>query len=121
MHDGITVALIVSSLAVAAWGGLTCALDRAPGRVHLVGGLLVEAVALAQLAAGIAALAGGDPADDKAVFFLYLLGVAALPPAAGFLARLEPSRWGSAVVAVGGLLLPVLVVRLQQIWEGTGG
>ena len=120
MHDGVTIAMVVSSLAVAAWGGLTCALDRPAGRSHLVGGIVVEIVALVQLVAGVVAMADGRP-DDKAVFFFYLLGCVLLPPAAGFLALLERTRWGSAVVAAGGLLLPVLVVRLHQIWEGTGG
>ncbi|KRV50498.1 hypothetical protein AQ490_15575 [Wenjunlia vitaminophila] len=119
MRDGISLTLIVLSLLVAGWGALTCALNRPAGRSHLVAGAAVEAVTLVQLAVGIAAVAGGDP-DAKAMFLLYLLGCALLPPAAGFLALVERTRWGSAVVAVAGLLLPVLVVRLQQIWDGAG-
>lgn len=121
MHDGVSLTLIVTSLVVAGWGGLTCALNRPAGRSHLVGGAVVEVVTVVQLAVGIAALADGDPAHDKAVFVGYLVGCVLLPPATAFLAMLERSRWGSAVVAVGGLLLPVLVVRLQQIMDGTGG
>ena len=120
MHQSVSVALIVSSLAVAAWSGLTCALGRTAGITHLIGGAVVELAALAQLVVGIAALVGGEP-DEKATFAGYLIGCVLLPPAAGFLALIERSRWGSAVVAVAGLILPVLVVRLQQVWEGTPG
>lgn len=119
MHDAVSVALIASSLAVAAWGALTCALNRMAGITHLVGGAVVELAALAQLVVGIAALAGGEP-EEALTFLGYLIGCVLLPPAAGLLALLERSRWGSAVVAVAGLILPVLVVRLQQVWEGTG-
>lgn len=119
MHDGVSIALIAASLTVAAWGGLACALDRLPGRPAVAGGAVVEILALVQLSVGIAALVDGRP-EEKATFAGYLVGCALLPPAAGFLALLERSRWGSAVVAVAGLVLPVLVIRLQQVWEGTG-
>jgi hypothetical protein len=36
--------------------------------------------------------------------------------AAGFWGLLERSRWGSAVVAVAGLVAAVLMVRLHEIW-----
>lgn len=120
MYDGVSIVLIASSLAVAAWGGLTCALDRTAGRTHLVGGVVVELAALVQLVVGVVALAGGEP-GEKLTFLGYLIGCVLLPPAAGLLALVERSRWGSAVVAAGGLILPVLVVRLQQVWEGTPG
>lgn len=119
MHDGVSIALIATGLVVAAWGGLTCALDRMAGRTHLAGGVAVEVLALAQLAVGIAALVDGRP-DEKLTFIGYLVGCVLLPPAGGLLALLERTRWGSAVVAVAGLIMPVLVVRLQQVWEGTG-
>ena len=33
----------------------------------------------------------------------------------------EPGRWGTGVVCVACLVIPVLVVRLQQVWDGAGG
>ena len=37
------------------------------------------------------------------------------------LARMEPTRWGSAIVCAVCLVTPVVVVRLQQTWEVLGG
>ena len=34
-----------------------------------------------------------------------------------YLARLEPTRWGSVILAAGGLVLAPLVLRLLQIWR----
>jgi hypothetical protein len=42
-------------------------------------------------------------------------------PTAAVLARMEPTRWGSLILGVAALVMPVLVLRLQQIASVTGG
>jgi hypothetical protein len=36
------------------------------------------------------------------------------------LAKMEPTRWGNLILGIGCLILPVLVLRLQQIASVTG-
>jgi hypothetical protein len=45
----------------------------------------------------------------------------AFAPTAFVLARMEPTRWGNLILGVACLVLPVLVLRLQQIASVTGG
>ena len=50
-----------------------------------------------------------------------IVGAGALgSPVALYLARLEPPRWGSLILGVACLVIPVLVLRLQQIASVTG-
>ena len=50
----------------------------------------------------------------------YLVTAVILEPAAIYLAKLEPTKWGSVILAAGGLVLGPLFLRLLQIW-GLGG
>ena len=47
---------------------------------------------------------------------LLLLPALLLPPAAWILARMEPTRYGSLIVGVAALIMPVLVLRMGQVW-----
>jgi hypothetical protein len=51
----------------------------------------------------------------------YLAGAVVAVPAAGFMSLVERTRWGSAIVVAGGLVLAVLEVRLMDIWGGGHG
>ena len=43
-------------------------------------------------------------------------------PVAGVLwSRNEPTRWAGTVLAVDALVVAVMVWRLLQLWEATGG
>jgi hypothetical protein len=42
-------------------------------------------------------------------------------PAAAFMSLAERTRWGSAIVAAGGLILAVLELRLNEIWGAGHG
>jgi hypothetical protein len=59
---------------------------------------------------------GGRPAGGLATLIGYLIATPVIPVAAGFWGLLERSRWGPAVIAVAGLVVAVLIVRLHQIW-----
>jgi len=120
--DGILATIaIVLSLAVAAWSLVTTVRDRAPDRTHLVGLALVELALLALTVAAAIALAGGDRPGEPGTFAGYLVTLVCLPPLAAVLARMEPTRWGAAIVTVVCLVVPVVVVRLQQTWQVAGG
>ncbi len=46
----------------------------------------------------------------------YLITTLALLPAGVIMARMEPTRWGSVILGGAALVVPVLVIRLQQVY-----
>jgi hypothetical protein len=116
MVDGLATAIIVTSLAAAVLSGLTALLDRPPGPMHLAGLVVVEAVLLAQLVVALAKVFTGDRPDALATFIGYLIAAVLIPPLAGLIGMTERTRWGSAIIAGAFLVVPVMVVRLQQVW-----
>ena len=118
MNDGLQIALSVLSLAVALLAVVYVVRDRAPDRV-LLGAVGVLGIGcLVQLVVGLVLLPGAEEDVHGVVFVLYLLGLAAIPPLAAWWARGEPSRAGSGVVVVAGLLVPFLLLRLDTLWGG---
>ncbi|MEJ8656069.1 MULTISPECIES: hypothetical protein [Streptomyces] len=119
MLDALTVALSAAALALAAWCGFAAYRDQPTKDWHFIGMAVVTVLALAQLATGIVQLARGEKPDEGSVIFVsYLIGAFAAVPAAGFLSLAERTRWGSATVAAGAVVLAVLEVRLYDIWGG---
>jgi hypothetical protein len=80
-------------------------------------GLLVTVVAVVAV---IGLFDGSRPAETS-TFAGYLITLVAFMPTAYVLARMEPTRWGTLILGIGCLVLPVLVLRLQQIASVTGG
>ncbi|MEV4542784.1 hypothetical protein GA0070609_0345 [Micromonospora echinaurantiaca] len=120
--DGIlSTAAIVLSLLVAAWALVATLRHRAPDRVQLIGLAVLEVALLALAVLALVALGGGDQPGEPGAFAGYLVTLVCLPPLAWVLARMEPTRWGSAIVCAVCLVTPVVVVRLQQTWEVLGG
>jgi hypothetical protein len=120
VNDTLGVIVTVVALAVAAWCLVAAIRNRPPDLSHLVGVALVEAAALVLTVAAVVAMIGGDRPTEVGTFVGYLFTFLALPPVAAVLARLEPTRWGSVILTVACLVMPVLVARLDQIWEATG-
>jgi len=108
---------IVLSLVLAAWSGVAALRNRPPDRTHLVGLAVVEAAVLALTVTTLVAIGGGSSPAEAGTFWGYLVTLLCLPPLAAVLARMEPTRWGSVIVLVICLVVPVLVVRLQQTWS----
>ncbi|GAA0476164.1 hypothetical protein ACFQ2B_26915 [Streptomyces stramineus] len=119
MIDALTLAVGVAALALAAWCGFAFSRDQPTKDWHFLAMAVVSVLALVQLVVGLVHLGGGDePAKGTTIFVAYLLGSAATVPAAGFMSLAERTRWGSATVAAGGVILAVLEVRLYDIWGG---
>jgi hypothetical protein len=115
----LRIATAVVGLALAAWAGYAAWRDRAPRRGHLIGTLVLEVFALALVITAVVRLSDGHH-HDLATFIGYAIAFVIIPPAGFALARLEPTRWGSVIIAVVGLVEAILVVRLQQVFTGVG-
>lgn len=112
--SGIVIAL---SLLVGVWALVAALRDRAPGRGHLIGLGVVEVALIVLLVAAAFAAAGGDRPASAVTFFGYVVTIVCLPPLGYVLAKLEPTRWGSVIILVVCLTVPVLVLRLHQTWQ----
>jgi hypothetical protein len=120
--DGIVATVpIVLSLLVAVWALVAAVRHRPPDRVQFVGLAVLEVALLVLSVLALVAVGGGDRPGEPGAFFGYLVTLVCLPPLAWVLARMEPTRWGSAIVCAVCLVAPVVVVRLQQTWEVLGG
>ncbi|MFJ5309034.1 hypothetical protein [Streptomyces sp. NPDC088350] len=117
MLDALTLTIGVAALLLAAWTGWAAYRDQSTKDWHFIGMAVVTLLATVQLVVGIVQLARGEKAEQgTAIFVAYLLGAFAAVPAAGFMSLAERTRWGSATVAAGGVVLAVLEVRLYDIW-----
>lgn len=115
MNGPLSVATIVASLALAAWCLLRAAVNRPPGRFDLGAMAALAVLVLALVATAVASLFGDDRPAEPATFAGYLITTVCVPPTGWWLARMEPTRWGSALIGGAAVLVPVLVLRLQQV------
>lgn len=119
MVDTLATVLIAGVLVLAALGLLMSALNRRVGGLLLAAVAVGEAGLLVQVVWAVVRLAGGSrPAGGLAVFIGYLAGSLVILPIAALWGQAERTRWGPAVVAAGFLVMAVLIVRMQQVWNG---
>lgn len=121
MIDALANAIIVTALLLAGWSLITTLRDRPAGMSHLVGVAVVVLALLAQEAIAIQRMIGGERPEQLATFIGYLVASLLVLPLGAWLGMLERTRWGSAILGCAFLVVPVLVVRLQQLWTGTSG
>jgi hypothetical protein len=116
VNGAVPTTIIVAGLALAAYALLMTALNRRMGIGLLAALGVLEILLLVLVGLIVAKLAGGGRPASLATLIGYLIAMPLVPLAAGFWGLLERSRWGSAVVAVAGLVAAVLMVRLHEIW-----
>jgi hypothetical protein len=121
VNGPLSVATIVAALALAVWLLVRCALNRAPSRFDLLATALLGLLVAVLVMVATVGLFGDDRPSDVVTFAGYLITTIAFAPVAIVLARMEPTRWGTLILGVACLVLPVLVLRLQQIASVTGG
>lgn len=115
MNGPLSVATIVAALVLAVWLLLRSALNKAPSRLDLIATAVLGVLVAVLVIVAIAGLFDGSRPRDIGTFSGYLLTTIAFAPVAVWLARMEPTRWGTLILGVACLVLPVLVLRLQQI------
>lgn len=116
MNGPLSTVTIVASLLVAGWALIATVRRRPPDWAQFIGLIALELIILALTVAALVAIAGGERPASTATFIGYLVTIVFLPPLGAVLARMEPTRWGSVIVMVVCLVVPVLVLRLQQTW-----
>ena len=120
VNGPLSVATIVAALLLAAWFLLRAALNRAPGRNDLIATAALGVLVAVLVLVAVFGLFDGSRPQETATFAGYLITTIAFAPVALYLARMEPTRWGNLILGVACLVLPVLVLRLQQIASVTG-
>jgi hypothetical protein len=116
VFEPLTWALVALALAAMIYAAVLAALDR---RINwtLLGALgVVEAVLLAQLVVGIVQLVSTDQNVSGVLFIGYLIGSLIVLPLGALWALAESSRWGAGALAVACLVIPVLELRMHEIW-----
>jgi hypothetical protein len=121
VNGPLSVATIAAALVLAAWFLLRSALNRAPTRFDLLATAGLGVLVAVLVVVAVAGLFDGERPAETSTFVGYLITTIAFAPAGFLLARMEPTRWGTLILGIACLVLPVLVLRLQQIASVTGG
>ena len=116
MFEPLTWALVALSLAATVFAIVLAARDKRINWTLL--GLLgvIEILLLAQLVVGIVQLAGTERHVSGPFFVGYLIGSLIVLPLGALWALAESSRWGAGALAVACLVIPILELRLHEVW-----
>ena len=124
MIDALATVLTFVALGAAAWSLVMILFNRAlqlgrPLTRVLLGVLaMLELGLLAQAVTGVGSMFSTSREFDQFAFVGYLIGPLLIVPMAAAWALTERSRWGPGVLVVGCLAVPVMIVRLHQVWSG---
>ncbi|GAA2818096.1 hypothetical protein [Kribbella solani] len=77
---------------------------------------VIEVALIAQLVIGIVQLSGAERDVSGPFFVGYLIGSLLVLPVGAFWALAESSRWGAGALAVACLVVPILELRLHEVW-----
>ena len=112
------VAIAVCAGLVALWSFADAARNRMPERPLLIALVVIEVLLVAQLVIGIVLLVRGGHRGSLATYLAYLIGcLVVLPVGAGW-ALAERSRSSTVVLGIACLAIPVMVLRLNEVWSG---
>jgi membrane-associated phospholipid phosphatase len=111
-------ATIIVSLVVAAWALVHLLIGRPMSRWLHASQLVIAAMFVVLAAGGIVQMLGTDRDFARIEFVGYLVISPIIPIGSWLWTRGDRTRIGSAIVMVVGLVMPVLVLRIQQVWAG---
>lgn len=114
---GLQIVLTAVAAVVAVWLVALIVLDRQPDD-WLYGALgLLELGLVAQLVIGLVRLGGDHAGVNVPAYVGYLVGSLVILPAAFLWSVGERTRAGIGVLLVAVLVVPVLFLRLHQLWS----
>ena len=120
MTGPFAVAIIVVALILGVWALVLAAMNKLPNVPLLVGAALLELMLLIFVIGGIVQMIQTDHSFSKLEFLAYLLGCLVIPPLGIAWSWGEKSRSGMVVIAIAFLIMPIMIVRVQQVWAGVG-
>ncbi|MBK1784910.1 hypothetical protein [Prauserella cavernicola] len=118
MITGYSVAVALCSLAVAAWAFVSAARNREPGKPLLIGLVALEALLLVQVVIAVVLLIGGDRPGSMVTFIAYLVGSLLILPLGAAWALAERTRSSTVILGITCVTVPVLILRLSEVWGG---
>ncbi|MEY7971644.1 hypothetical protein AB8O38_06530 [Saccharomonospora xinjiangensis] len=118
MISAFAVVIAVCALAVAGWSFVLVAANRPPTRPLLYGLAGVEVLLLVQVVIAVVLLFSGQRPGSMITFLAYLVGVLLVLPLGVVWALAERTRSSTAVLGVACVTVPVLILRMYQVWEG---
>lgn len=111
---------ILVSLAVALWALVHIIINRPMSRGLHASQLVIAVLFVVLAVGGIAQMISTQPNIPRAEFVGYLLLSPIIPIGSWWWTRGDDTRIGSAIVFVVGLVMPILVIRIQQVWANVG-
>ena len=109
---------IAASLVMAAWALVHLIIGRPLSRALHASQLVLVGLFVILAIGGIVQMLGSDREFARLEFVGYLLLNPLIPLGSWWWTRGDTTRIGSAIVVFVGLVMPVLVVRIQQVWAG---
>jgi hypothetical protein len=121
MGGFLLAAAVICGLSAVLCAG-AAALRQPPNDITILSVAAVELFLLVYAVAAGIRQAGGEPVLGEAwEFWGYLLTALIVPVGAFWWAILERSRWSNLVLAAVGPTVFVMLVRMEQIWDGVAG
>lgn len=118
MTGAFATATIVVGLVIAVWALVHLVIGRPMSRALHASQLALAAMFVVLAIGGIWQMTGTDRDFARIEFVGYLVLSPLIPIGSWWWTRGDGTRIGSAIVMVVGLVMPVLVLRIQQVWAG---
>jgi hypothetical protein len=113
----LQIVLGAGAVAVAIWLVVLIVLDRLPGDPVLYALLVLEAGLAVQLVIGLVRVFGDHGGLNVAAYVGYLVGALLVLPIGFLWSAGERTRSGTGVLLVAVVTLPVLFLRLHDLWS----
>ena len=112
-------ALISVYLILAIWAGVHIVINKPVTRVFTAVAGLAVLMQLIFLIGGITQMSQTAQEFSRPEFVGYLVGSLSIPPAAMWWTRKDTQRTGAGVLCLVFLIMPILIIRIQQVWAGS--
>ncbi|GAA1242341.1 hypothetical protein GCM10009676_29620 [Prauserella halophila] len=118
MITGYAIAVSACAAGIAVWAFVLVVLHREPEKPLLVGVGVLEALLAVQVVISVVMLIGGGEPGSMLTFLAYLFGSLLVLPLGTVWALAERTRSSTAILGVLCLTVPVLLLRMVEVWGG---
>jgi hypothetical protein len=106
-------------LFLAVWAGIHILINTPVSSAFTVVSGIAIVMQLIFLIGGISQMSSTTQEFSRPEFVGYLVGSLAIPPAVMWWTRNDKQRTGAGVLCLVFLVMPVLIIRIQQVWDGS--